>query len=72
MRTPEEIQAEYHVLCHMAVESRGEEIVRDAASMTLAWAMGNNIHPVSEQIKRDLFFQSLEERDWNVTDTKRT
>ncbi len=66
MRTFEEIQDEYHALCHMPVESRGEEIAKDAARFTLEWVMGNNVYPMSEQIKMDLFFGKLEDPGWNV------
>ncbi len=72
MRTAEEIENEYLVLCFLSVTSRGEEIARDAARMALGWARGDNVYSVSEQIKRDLFFFELEEKDWNVTETKRT
>ncbi len=72
MRTFKALQDEYHALCHMVVESCREEIARDAARMALEWAQGDNIHPMSEMIKRDLFFGKLEEKDWNVTETKRT
>ncbi len=72
MRTFKALQDEYHVLCHMPVESRGEEIARDAARSALDWALGTNIYPMSTQIKQDLFFTKIEEKDWNVTETKRT